>query len=71
MADYRPPLEDIRFVLRNVVDLAALTDADAVDGLLEEAGRFFAQEIAPTNRAGDLEGLTLEDGAVTLSLIHI
>ena len=65
MADYRPPLEDIRFVLRNVVDLAALTDADAVEGLLEEAGRFFAQEIAPTNRAGDLEGLTLEDGAVT------
>src|SRR5687768_13145744 len=64
MADYRPPLDDIRFVLHNVVDLSALTDVDAVDALLEEAARFFAQEIAPTNRTGDVEGLKLVDGEV-------
>src|SRR5688500_2683234 len=65
MADYRPPLDDIRFVLTNVVDVGKLTDADAVLGLLEEAGRFIAQEIAPTNRPGDVEGLRLADGVVT------
>ncbi|HEX4904645.1 MAG TPA: acyl-CoA dehydrogenase [Acidimicrobiales bacterium] len=65
MADYRPPLDDIRFVLTNVVDVGKLTDADAVMGLLEEAGRFIAQEIAPTNRTGDVEGLRLADGVVT------
>jgi len=65
MADYRPPLDDIRFVLTNVVDLAALADVDEVMGLLEEAGRFFATEIAPTNRPGDVEGVRLEtDGTV-------
>src|SRR5687768_7855790 len=64
MADYRPPLEDIRFVLTHLVDLAALADVDEVMGLLEEAGRFFATEIAPTNRPGDLEGVHLEDGVV-------
>jgi alkylation response protein AidB-like acyl-CoA dehydrogenase len=66
MADYRPPLDDIRFVLTNVVDLSKLTDdVDAVLGLIEEAGRFIEKEIAPTNRPGDVEGLVLKDGAVT------
>ena len=65
MADYRPPLDDIRFVLTNVVDVGTLTDADAVMGLLDEAARFIATEIAPTNRPGDVEGLTLTDGVVT------
>jgi alkylation response protein AidB-like acyl-CoA dehydrogenase len=64
MADYKPPLEDIRFVLTNLVDLASLADVDEVMGLLEEAGRFFATEIAPTNRPGDLEGVQLTDGVV-------
>jgi alkylation response protein AidB-like acyl-CoA dehydrogenase len=66
MADYRPPLDDIRFVLTNVVDLSKLTDdVDAVLGLIDEAGRFIEKEIAPTNRPGDVEGLTLADGVVT------
>jgi alkylation response protein AidB-like acyl-CoA dehydrogenase len=65
MADYRPPFDDIRFVLQHVVDVAALADVDAVLGIVEEAGHFFAKEIAPTNRTGDIEGLRLEDGRVT------
>ena len=65
MADYRPPLEDIRFVMQHVVELDKLADFDAVMGLLEEAGRFIAHEIAPTNRIGDIEGLRLADGVVT------
>jgi alkylation response protein AidB-like acyl-CoA dehydrogenase len=65
MADYRPPFDDIRFVLQHVVDVAALADVDEVLGIVEEAGRFFEKEIAPTNRTGDIEGLTLHDGVVT------
>ncbi|MEN3271246.1 MAG: 3-(methylsulfanyl)propanoyl-CoA dehydrogenase [Actinomycetota bacterium] len=65
MADYRPPLDDIRFVLQHIVDVAALSDIDSVLGIVEEAGHFFEKEIAPTNRTGDIEGVRLEDGHVT------
>jgi len=64
MADYRPPLRDIAFVLRHLVDLDALTqldpfahaDVETVLGLLDENARFVTAEIAPLNRIGDLEG---------------
>lgn len=74
MSDYAPPLDDIRFVLDNVVDLAALAklpgfehaDPATVHGVLEEAGRFFAQEFAPLNRVGDLQpSRRNDDGSVT------
>jgi alkylation response protein AidB-like acyl-CoA dehydrogenase len=65
MADYRPPLDEIRFVLQHVVDVGALADLDTVLGIVEEAGHFFEKEIAPTNRPGDVEGLRFEDGRVT------
>ncbi len=61
MADYTPPLRDIRFVLDEVVDLAGLcatdrfahVDNDTVHMLLEEIGRFMAEVVAPTNVDGD------------------
>ena len=73
MSDYRPPLRDIRFVLEHVAGLPELAetedfahaDPEMVTGLLEEAGRFCAEVIAPTNRPGDLQGSVLEDGEVT------
>jgi 3-(methylthio)propanoyl-CoA dehydrogenase len=73
MADYAAPLTDIRFVLSEVVDLAGLSslaafghaEPEAVWGVLEEGARFMAEVVAPTNRAGDLEGATLgDDGQV-------
>ena len=62
MTEYVPPLEDIRFVLEHVTDLAALAelpgfehaDPDTVAGVLEEAGRFVAEVFAPLNRIGDV-----------------
>ncbi len=75
MTDYRPPLRDIRFVLDHVADIASLTeldafsavDADVLAGVLEEAGRFMAEVVAPTNRIGDTEGARRHpDGSVTL-----
>ena len=61
MSDYEAPLDDMRFVLEHVVDLPALSklpayeqaDPEMVFGVLEESGRFFAQEFAPLNRVGD------------------
>lgn len=74
MSDYRAPVEDMDFVLRHVVDAAELQTYDAfshmeVDdlaGLLAEAGRFFSEVVAPTNRAGDIQGSRRnDDGSVT------
>ncbi|MCP4226055.1 MAG: hypothetical protein GY773_22190, partial [Actinomycetia bacterium] len=64
MTDYRAPLDDIRFALRQVADLGGLAelddfahaDPDLVDGLLDEAARFIEQVVAPTNRDGDTVG---------------
>ena len=74
MTDYAPPLEDMRFVLRHVVDIAALAelpgyehaDPETVSGILDEAGRFFAEQFAPLNRVGDLQhSRRNDDGTVT------
>jgi 3-(methylsulfanyl)propanoyl-CoA dehydrogenase len=74
MADYVPPLRDIRFVLEQVVDLDGLSkleayghaDPDTVFGVIEESGRFMADVVGPINRVGDTAGLTLDgDGQVT------
>jgi alkylation response protein AidB-like acyl-CoA dehydrogenase len=72
MTDYTAPLRDMRFVLNNVVDLAALArldglehaEPDLVDQVLEEAARFARDIVAPTNRVGDRTGSRLENGVV-------
>ena len=60
--DYRPRSEDSRFILNAVLDaplrLGALaTFAEADEALqaqvLEEAARFVAEAVAPSNRGGD------------------
>ncbi|HJU80160.1 MAG TPA: acyl-CoA dehydrogenase [Acidimicrobiia bacterium] len=70
---YKAPLEDIDFTLNHVVDLAAIAklngfqhaDPETVRGVLEEAGRFFAEVIAPLNTIGDRQGSRLQsDGTV-------
>ena len=41
-------------------------EASEIAGLLEEAGRFFSEVIAPTNRTGDIQGSQRNnDGSVT------
>src|SRR5690606_31143206 len=39
---------------------------DVVDAILEEAGRFAAEEILPLAKIGDEHGAALEEGAVTM-----
>ena len=74
MSEYAPPIEDMKFTLKEVVDIASLQDLppftnvglESLDDLLDEAGRFFSQVISPTNRTGDLQGSSLNsDGSVS------
>ena len=73
MSVYRPPLRDIDFVLEHIVDLESLSklngfqhaDPSTVSYLMEEAGRFFSEVVAPLNPVGDAEGSVLTpEGAV-------
>jgi len=72
MADYRAPVDDLRFALHNVGDLAGLAklpgygeaEPELVDQILEEAGRVANEVWAPINRSGDLEGVKLDNGVV-------
>ncbi len=71
---YRAPVADLAFTLRHVAGLdRAIQDGlygdlslDLVDSILEEAGRFANEAIAPLNRVGDAHGTPLKDGAVTM-----
>jgi len=68
MPSYTPPLRDMQFVMHevlNVVDeLKSLAryadlDADTLNAVLEEGGRFTAEVTQPLNLSGDIEGCTL------------
>jgi len=74
MSDYRAPVSDIKFVLDHIVcveELAAIpgfghVEPDVVSGLVDEAARFMAEVVAPTNRSGDRTGSQRNaDGSVS------
>ncbi len=65
MPTYQPPLRDMHFVLHEVFHVAdelkampahAETDADTINAVLEEAGKFAAEVAFPLNISGDTEG---------------
>ncbi len=69
MAHYTPPLRDMQFVLHEVLNVVdelkplpahAEIDADTINAVLEEAGKFASQVLAPLNLSGDIEGCTLD-----------
>lgn len=70
---YKPPIDEIDFVLQHLVPVDTLTklqhfshlDLESIRGVLEESGRFFADVVAPLNRVGDQQGSRLQtDGTV-------
>ncbi|MET0363350.1 MAG: acyl-CoA dehydrogenase C-terminal domain-containing protein [Sphingobium sp.] len=74
MTSYTPPVEDMRFLLADVLDfdgqIATLPgwdeiSADFAADILGEAGKFAADILAPLNLSGDSEGAVLKDGVVT------
>src|SRR5690349_15826692 len=71
---YRAPVADIFFTMRHVAGLdQAIADGlygdltpDLVHAILEEAGKFAEEQIAPLNRVGDQHGAVFRDGMVTM-----
>ncbi len=67
---FKPPVRDLQFSLRTAADFGRLetafpaADADTVSAVLETAGAFAADVLAPLNRPGDLAGVRLENGVV-------
>ncbi len=74
MSNYTAPVEDMGFVLREVVELENLcsetgidaSTIDIIDTVLDAAGKLAKEEIEPINKPGDLEGLKINSvGEVT------
>jgi alkylation response protein AidB-like acyl-CoA dehydrogenase len=69
MPSYTPPVQDVRFVLSELLQVETrfpALESDLIDAIVEEAGRFCADVIAPLNQPGDGEGCTRHpDGSVT------
>ena len=72
MTAYSAPLEDMRFVLNHVVGLNEITklpgfegiDTNLTNQILEEAGKFSSNILAPLNHLGDTKGAQIENGVV-------
>lgn len=72
MPVYKAPMDDIRFVLDELLEagqLAELPDyeeatSDMVGQILEEGAKICEQVLFPLNQSGDQEGCYFEDGAV-------
>jgi 3-(methylsulfanyl)propanoyl-CoA dehydrogenase len=70
---YRAPVADIAFALDHAAGFGpALAEGlfgdltpDVVQAVLEEAGKFATDVLAPLNRVGDEHGAVFKDGAVT------
>jgi len=74
MTEYRAPTTDMRFTIEHVVGLDTLDgmdrfahiDNDLLSGILDEAGRFAGEVVAPLARVGDTVGSVRNDyGSVT------
>lgn len=74
MTDFKVPARDMQFVLHELFDYEAhcrrLTNGeevtrDVVDAVIEEAGKFCENVLAPLNRLGDIEGCKIDNGVVT------
>ena len=75
MGQYAAPLRDMQFVLHELLNVEdelkqmpkhADLDAETINQVLEEAGKFCAEVLFPLNQVGDREGCTCAgDGVVT------
>ena len=69
MAIYNPPLRDMQFVMHELLNAVpqlneiaahAELDADTINAVLEEGGKFAAEVLLPLNQVGDREGCALD-----------
>ncbi|MBV8503536.1 MAG: acyl-CoA dehydrogenase C-terminal domain-containing protein [Paucibacter sp.] len=69
MPQYNPPLRDMQFVMHEVLKVSdelkmlpahADVDADTINAVIEEAGKFCSEVLFPLNLSGDSEGCKLD-----------
>ena len=73
MPVYTPPIDDIKFVLHEVLEAKSLAEfpgyeevsEDLIDQILEEGGKICEEVLFPLNLSGDQEGCSYKDGEVT------
>jgi len=74
MGQYTAPLRDMQFVMHELLkvesELKAMPahadlDAETINQVLEEAGKFCSEVVFPINQSGDIEGCTWNNGVVT------
>jgi len=73
MSEYRAPLRDMQFVLRELADLEGISKLPGCEDatlelatpILEEAGKFASGVLDPLNRVGDREGVKLHGDDVS------
>jgi alkylation response protein AidB-like acyl-CoA dehydrogenase len=72
--NYFAPVRDMEFVINELAGLAGINalpgfeeaTPDLVSAVLEEAGKFSSEVLAPLNKVGDQEGSRLVDGKVVV-----
>lgn len=73
MSDYKVPVRDMQFVLYELFDYEAHCSTlpngenatrDVIDAVIEEAGKFCENVLAPINRIGDTQGCHFDNGVV-------
>lgn len=75
MSHYQPNIQDMQFVLSHVLNVSDQLkslpvfeelDDELVQQVLDEAGKFVGEVVAPLNRDGDEIGAQWQDGKVTM-----
>ena len=70
MTTYKAPLRDMRFVMQDLLNIekhyrslpaCEEVNQDLIDAILEEAGKFSEEVVAPLNAVGDKEGCRMMD----------
>ncbi|MDF3075687.1 MAG: acyl-CoA dehydrogenase, partial [Alphaproteobacteria bacterium] len=72
MSEYKAPVADMRFVMREIAGLQKIgalpgyedASEDVIDAALDEAAKFAGGVLSPLNKVGDKQGATLENGVV-------
>src|SRR6202790_1189315 len=72
MHEYQAPLADMKFVLRELVDLNLLAQLpgfgemtwDVAEAVLDEAAKFASGVLSPLNQSGDVQGARWQNGQV-------
>jgi alkylation response protein AidB-like acyl-CoA dehydrogenase len=72
MPVYKAPLDNIRFILNDVLDAGQLAQlpgyqdatSDLIDSMLEEGAKICEEILFPINQSGDKEGCVYENGVV-------